>query len=184
MPDTGAPWFIPYADSTDLVRDWPALSEDISEAVADALDFVGSDGRVVQMKSTNRTTSFSASVAALGTTDVTGLAVTLTPQSQDNLVVVSVSTNITFDVPSGWQAAGIRVFRAGPTFIGDQTFSLIGTNTDQNIRQTSFAVDAPSTTSPVTYQVQLVNRSSTATQTIGVAGSDFFANITAWEIQA
>jgi hypothetical protein len=37
MADTGAPWFIPYAEPSDLVRDWPALSEDVAEKVADAL---------------------------------------------------------------------------------------------------------------------------------------------------
>ena len=41
MPDTGAPYFIPFADPTDLVRDWPALSEDVAEAVADGLDAAG-----------------------------------------------------------------------------------------------------------------------------------------------
>jgi hypothetical protein len=38
MPDTGAPWNIPYAAPADLVRDWPALSEDVAEAVADGLE--------------------------------------------------------------------------------------------------------------------------------------------------
>jgi hypothetical protein len=38
VADTGAPWNIPYAEPTDLVRDWPALSEDVAEAVADGLD--------------------------------------------------------------------------------------------------------------------------------------------------
>jgi hypothetical protein len=37
MPDTGAPWNIPYAAPADLVRDWPALSEDVAEAIADGL---------------------------------------------------------------------------------------------------------------------------------------------------
>jgi hypothetical protein len=37
MADTGAPWEIPYAEPGDLVRDWPALSEDVADAVADGL---------------------------------------------------------------------------------------------------------------------------------------------------
>jgi hypothetical protein len=38
MPDTGAPYFIPYADPTDLVRDWPDLSEDVALAIVAALE--------------------------------------------------------------------------------------------------------------------------------------------------
>jgi len=49
VADTGAPWNIPFAEPTDLVRDWPQLSEDVADAVAagltEALD--GFDAREV-----------------------------------------------------------------------------------------------------------------------------------------
>jgi hypothetical protein len=38
MADTGAPYFIPYAEPTDLVRDWPELSEDVALAIVAALE--------------------------------------------------------------------------------------------------------------------------------------------------
>jgi hypothetical protein len=38
MADTGAPYFIPYAEPTDLVRDWPDLSEDVALAIVAALE--------------------------------------------------------------------------------------------------------------------------------------------------
>jgi hypothetical protein len=41
MADTGAPWFIPYAEPADLVRDWPGLSEDVADAVAAGLTAAG-----------------------------------------------------------------------------------------------------------------------------------------------
>jgi hypothetical protein len=41
MADTGAPWNIPYAEPSNLVRDWPALSEDVAEAVAAGLSATG-----------------------------------------------------------------------------------------------------------------------------------------------
>jgi hypothetical protein len=41
MADTGAPWNIPYAEPADLVRDWPALSEDVADAVAAGLSAAG-----------------------------------------------------------------------------------------------------------------------------------------------
>jgi hypothetical protein len=41
MADTGAPWNIPFAEPSDLVRDWPALSEDVADAVAAGLSSTG-----------------------------------------------------------------------------------------------------------------------------------------------
>jgi hypothetical protein len=38
MADTGAPYFIPFAEPTDLVRDWPELSEDVALAIVAALE--------------------------------------------------------------------------------------------------------------------------------------------------
>jgi len=38
MPDTGAPWNIPYVAGTDLVADWPTDNQTMAEAIADALD--------------------------------------------------------------------------------------------------------------------------------------------------
>lgn len=38
MPDTGAPYAIPFLDGTELVRAYPAFSEDLANAIADALD--------------------------------------------------------------------------------------------------------------------------------------------------
>jgi hypothetical protein len=37
MADTGNPWFIPFAEPSDLVRDWPALSSAVGTAVAAGL---------------------------------------------------------------------------------------------------------------------------------------------------
>jgi hypothetical protein len=55
MPDTGAPWNIPYAAPSDLVRDWPALSEDVAEAVADGLESAASFDSISLITSTNAT---------------------------------------------------------------------------------------------------------------------------------
>ena len=38
MPDTGAPYFIPYVEPTDLVRDYPDASEDLALAIVAALE--------------------------------------------------------------------------------------------------------------------------------------------------
>jgi hypothetical protein len=44
MPDTGAPWNIPYVESTDLVSDWPADSLALANAIAAGLDDAGNAG--------------------------------------------------------------------------------------------------------------------------------------------
>ena len=43
MPDTGSPYEIPFLDGTELVRAYPAFSEDLANAIADALDAAGGD---------------------------------------------------------------------------------------------------------------------------------------------
>lgn len=43
MSDTGAPYNIPFADPADTVRTWPALSQNVAEAVVQALDDVKDD---------------------------------------------------------------------------------------------------------------------------------------------
>lgn len=168
-------WVTP--DSSDLVRDLPADFETFADAVDASF---GSS--VVQVKSSNRATSFTSSLAFGATADVTDLAVTITPKDSSNIMVVSVSLCPTFTQPSGWASPGYRVYRAGPTYVGDQEFLVIGNNDNQ--RETAVVLDSPATASAITYQVQVVNRSGSATQTLGVNGSRFFSNITVWEVQA
>jgi hypothetical protein len=45
MPDTGAPWNIPYVENADLVRDWPADSLLVANAVAAGLSAAGLPAR-------------------------------------------------------------------------------------------------------------------------------------------
>jgi hypothetical protein len=47
MADTGAPWSIPYAEPSSLVRDWPELSEDVADAVAAGLSAAAFNARTV-----------------------------------------------------------------------------------------------------------------------------------------
>jgi len=85
MADTGAPHFIPFAEPTSLVRDWPALSEDVAEAVADGLDAAGG---LVQTAYTLKTDVFDASVGVGAQVLIDDLEVTITPKSADNLLIV------------------------------------------------------------------------------------------------
>ena len=86
MPDTGAPYFIPFADPTDLVRDWPALSEDVAEAVADGLDAAGG---LVAVKSAIFTGIQDASVLAGDNLTVTDLEITHALADASNKLIIS-----------------------------------------------------------------------------------------------
>ena len=86
MPDTGAPYFIPFADPTDLVRDWPALSEDVAEAVADGLDAAGG---LVAVKSAIFTGTQTDSVLASDNLTVTDLEITHALADASNKLIIS-----------------------------------------------------------------------------------------------
>jgi len=74
MPDTGAPWNIPYVEPTDNPRVYPAVSEDLADAIADGLDAAGG---LVAVKHVIKTDTFvEASVASGASVAVTGLSIT------------------------------------------------------------------------------------------------------------
>ena len=84
MADTGAPHFIPFAEPTSLVRDWPALSEDVAEAVADGLDAAGG---LVAVRHVIKTNTETESVAGGGNFAVDGLTITHTMADASNRLV-------------------------------------------------------------------------------------------------
>jgi hypothetical protein len=86
MPDTGAPWNIPYVDPTDLVRDYPQASEDLADAIADGLDAAGG---LVAVKSALFTGTQTASVTASNNVAVTNLSITHTLADAANKLIIS-----------------------------------------------------------------------------------------------
>jgi len=89
MPDTGAPWNIPYVEATDLVSGWPTDSLALANAIAAGLDDAVVAGIGSNVVSTTKTDVWSA--ASTSFTDVTGLAVTITPTSATSKVLVLAS---------------------------------------------------------------------------------------------
>ncbi len=86
MADTGAPHFIPFAEPTSLVRDWPALSEDVAEAVADGLDAAGG---LIAVRHVIKTNTETQSVASGGNFAVDGLSITHTMADANNRLIIS-----------------------------------------------------------------------------------------------
>ena len=179
MPDTGAPYFIPFADPTDLVRDWPALSEDVAEAVADGLDEAGNAGIGSNVVQTVKTDTFSTTSASF--TAVTGLSVTITPSSATSkvLIVAQISPGVSGEPlnaanfrlsggnTSGYvgDAAGSRVRATMSVGRGRTDWPLVSLSSGLTI---SF-LDSPGTASAVTYEVE-VNRGGAGTAFVNRSG--------------
>ena len=86
MPDTGAPFNIPFLDGTELVRAYPDFSEDLADAVADGLSAAGG---LVAVKSAIFTGIQTASVTAGNNVAVTDLTITHEVADPANKLIIS-----------------------------------------------------------------------------------------------
>ena len=86
MPDTGAPWNIPYVESTDLVSDWPADSLALANAIDSGLDAASG---LVAVKHALFTGTQTNSTAAGADFAVTDLSITHALSSASNKLIIS-----------------------------------------------------------------------------------------------
>jgi len=85
MPDTGAPWNIPYVESTDLVSDWPTDSLALANAIDSGLDAAGG---LVAVKHALFTGTQTNSTAAGANFAVTDLSITHEVADASNKLIV------------------------------------------------------------------------------------------------
>jgi hypothetical protein len=167
MPDTGLPWEIPYLDGTELVRDYPQASEDLAEAVAEALTAanVGIGTNVVQT-----IVSAPISVATNETAvDIPGLSVVITPTSATSKILVTFSIG-KIDV-DGNRNLGVLLARNGTLIgLGDAagsrgraSFSGFVTSDNATLGAAFTFLDNPGTTSAITYKLQATSSGATTT---------------------
>jgi hypothetical protein len=168
MADTGAPWNIPYAEPSDLVRDWPALSEDVADAVADALD-TRKFGQIVQ---TVKTDQFSSTTAGFQT--VTGLSVTITPSTNTSRVLLVANINGSHSQTSGAHVAFRITGGNAGNFVADadgartrvatgQRWSDVFSGVTQGWTE-EFSIiylDSPASAAAVTYNVEVSRNAGT-----------------------
>jgi hypothetical protein len=153
MPDTGAPWNLPYPAPSDLVRNGPAQFEALADAVADGL-------LIKQVVQTVKTDTFVTSSATF--VDVTGLAVTITPSTNTSkvLVIVQLTTAESQDGALGfWKVVGGNMGTYIGNTEGTRTRAVTGGHTRGETNggmqsQSIVYLDSPATGSAVTYQVQ------------------------------
>ena len=156
MADTGAPWSIPYAEPADLVRDWPALSEDVADAVAAGLD-TRRFGQIVQTIEAGTFSTQSGTYQEVFT-------VAITPVSATNkvLLVASVPMGFATGGAGGSPTGMMSIFRATtnlavPTSPGSRTpamHEVVGASSEVQVASFMF-LDSPSTTSATTYSVRV-----------------------------
>jgi hypothetical protein len=177
MADTGSPWNIPYAEPTDLVRDWPALSEDVADAVAAGLTAAGPAGIGSNVVQTVKTDTFSTTSATF--TAITGLAATITPSTDTSKILVVV--NVQLGQSTENVGAHIQVLRgATPIYLGDASGSRVRASAtyvagDAGVVDTAtvtcVALDSPAVDTATTYSVEL-RRGSSGTAYVGRTGFD------------
>lgn len=86
MPDTGAPWNIPYVEAADLVSDWPTDSLALANAIDAGLDAAGG---LVAVKHALFTGTQTNSTAAGGNFAVTSLSITHALSDASNKLIIS-----------------------------------------------------------------------------------------------
>ena len=170
MADTGLPWELPYPLPTDLVRDGADAIKDLAEAVADGLDAAGNAGIGSNVVQAVKLDTFTTTTA--GYVTVTGLSATITPTTDNSKILVVAFVNAAQGSGSGNNLQLRLTGGNASTFIGDadgsRTRAAAGTRSSANIGPgtllsfTLSYLDNPTTTSPVTYSVELGRVSGTA----------------------
>ena len=157
MPDTGAPWNIPYVESADLVSDWPADSLLVANAVAAGLSAAGNAGIGSNVVQTFFNTTFTTTSASF--VDVTGFTATITPTSNTSKVLVlvqfaAVNTGASNDEFVLTRASTDIALANALTYSVKQNYENISTGNDYTIPAVINYLDSPATTSATAYKIR------------------------------
>ena len=139
----------------------------------------GVGGKVLQVVSTAKTDSFSTT--ATSDTAVTGLSLSITPSSSSNKIYV-ICTVITRSANTGGYLGSFSIYRDSTRINGGQAGA---SSTTANVSSSLSILDAPSTTSAITYQVYAKSEGNSSTVFINapsVVVLDEKAVLTAYEI--
>lgn len=121
-------------------------------------------GKIVNYAQVIKTNTFSTTTGSGTFVDVTGLQANITPQSSSNKVLVMAA--LTFGITSTLHYTSLRILRNGSTFNladadGSRTRGQLGSQTynDNTNHGSIILIDSPSTTSTVSYKVQMTGES-------------------------
>jgi hypothetical protein len=186
MPDTGAPWNIPYVESADLVSDWPADSLLVANAVAAGLSAVGG---LVAVKHALFTGTQTNSTAAGANFAVTDLSITHTLADAANKLIISAyfgtagtsnqAGDVGLAVDDGGTFIGVGAADGSRTRLGAQFWvNAAGINAVRTNPSVTF-VYAPGDALAHTYEVYAIN-TDTSTRTLYINRAEGDANSAFW----
>ena len=167
MPDTGAPWNIPYVDDADLVRDFPTADEAQALAIAAGLTAAGGVKQVVEVRKTDTATISSSTYVT-----VSGLSVTITPTSTDSRILLA--WTVPFNQNNTNRVAFMSIFRGGTNLANpDSPGNRIPALTAESMASltaverltkafTGVLLDSPATTSATTYNFSVSSQDATS----------------------
>jgi hypothetical protein len=170
----------PYVEASDLVAGYPAVSLALANHI-DGLD----GGKVLQVVSTTKTDTFSATVGVGANTAITGLTASITPSATSSKILVTYGVGGGLNAVSGNNGI-LTVLKRDSTAvsIGDEAGSrrrmtagpggAIG-NPAVNSSSSATFLDSPSTTSAITYSID-IGHTSGASQTVYVNRTDTDTN--------
>jgi len=172
-----------HANVNDAVEALQAKVGADSSAATSSLDYkvaqleAISHGKILQVVSTTKTDTFSASVAAQTFTNVTGLSLTITPLSTSSTILLYGSVNGSFNLSSSLPYSAWRFTRGGSAIgVGDTDGSRSSITAMSVAGGTTYVgqgnaamlyLDSPATTSATTYAIDALNFDTT-TRTIWV----------------
>jgi hypothetical protein len=148
MGDTGSPWNIPFAEPSFLVRDWPALSEDVADAVAAGLTDASVIRQVLQASKVDVFSSTSSSFV-----DVTGLEVSITPESNTNKVLVICEAYCAISNTAGDRSSWVLA-RGTTALNANNQGNSLSLQRDERQKAIFAFLDSPGTDSAVTYRLR------------------------------
>ena len=161
MPNTTDNFDIPFLDGTELVRDYPQFSEDLAEAIDDALSDVAlGAGKILQVVYGSTTAGVTNTSLTLADT---GLSATITPTSASSKILVVFNQSLQFMANSGLGVlAQVVLFRGSTSVATMRIRALSSSDIWRQHRSDSLVfLDSPNTTSATTYKTQFSLAEST-----------------------
>lgn len=145
---------LPYVEASDLVANYPTVSEELAENIETAL---GSLGGIVQVVSTTIGAQFTTT--STGFVDITGFSLSITPTANTSKVFVIVTIGLGGNT-SGTHLSLYNLYRDSTAIAqpsgGTAMTAGLYSNNGVTGHATAFSfLDSPATTSATTYKVAM-----------------------------
>jgi hypothetical protein len=169
MDSVSVPHATQHSDLNDAVEALEAKVGADSSAVTSSHDYkiaqleAASTGKILQVVSTTKTDTFSASVSAGGTVDITGLTATITPSATSSTILVYATVHGSVVTSNRGLSSFLIQRDSTPVLVGATAGSRTSVSAFQYTQSTQgnesmfgatiVGMDSPATTSAITYKI-------------------------------